>query len=291
MPLRSLLKTTLLMRPVAVGEDAPELSLTADEGTWIKLPDFREHLHVVLLFFKSTADDATDAFLKAYDARLDAFEELDTVVFGISTYRTDRLRDFRAELGLEFFLLYDPFAVESRKFGCSGRVRPYSRPAVVIVDKQGQVAFAEHGLVDVQTALGVVAGIEGKDVPEQSAAEAAGFTGVRDPGSESWRVVEIDSDKALSMLADDDSFKLVDVRTRSEFEADHAPMATHLPVDELPHRYQELGQTTHLIFVDQSGGAAAQAAEFMASIGASEVYVVGEGMSGWSGERESLTSA
>ncbi len=290
MPLRKLIKQSIRMQPLDVGTPAPALSLTADEGTWIKLPDFKDHLNVVLLFFRRLDDDVTDAFLKSYDKRLDAFEELDTVVFGVSTYRTDRLREFRAELGLEYYLLYDPLAVESRNFGCSGRVRPYSKPAAIVVGKDGNVAFGQHGHVDVDTILAVAARLEGKDVP-QEVEEEAKFTGVRDPGSVAWRVKEVDSKKALEMLADDDSFKLVDVRTKSEYDADHAPQAVHLPVDELPHRYQELGQTTHLLFVCQSGGRSAQAAEFMASIGASEVYNVEGGMSSWSGDRKSNTSA
>jgi rhodanese-related sulfurtransferase len=78
----------------------------------------------------------------------------------------------------------------------------------------------------------------------------------------------------------------VDVRTRGEFEADRSPLARHVPVDELPHRYQELGQTDHLIFVCQGGGRSAAAAEFMASLGASNIYNVAGGMSQWTGPRE-----
>lgn len=290
MPLLAALKQTIRMKPLPVGSPAPELSLTADEGTWIKLPDFKDHLNVVLVFFRKLNDDATDACLRGYDRRLEAFEDLDTVVFGISTYRTDRLRDFRAELGLEYFLLYDPLAVESRRFGCSGRVRPYSRPAVVVVGKDGKIAFAQHGLIDVEQTLSVVAGLEGKDVPQEKE-EAGSYSGLRDPGGESWRVRNVTNEEAINMLKADDSFLLVDVRTKSEFDADHAPQAVHLPVDELPHRYQELGQTTHLLFICQSGGRSAQAAEFMASIGASEVYNVEDGMASWPGERRSHTSA
>lgn len=284
-----LIKQTLHMQPLAAGTPAPPLSLTADEGTWIRLPDFKGHLNVVLLFFRTTTDDATDAALKSFDARLDSFEELDTVIFAVSTFRTDRLRSFRSELGLEFFLLYDPLAVESRKFGCSGRIRPYSRPAVVVVGKDGKVSMSQHGLPTVEQILRHVADLEGRDIPQQEA-EAARFTGVRDPGGAAWRVRDLDNDEAQKLL-EDDSYKLVDVRTKSEYDADHDPRAVLLPVDELPHRYQELGQTTHLIFIDQSGGRAAQAAEFIASIGGSEVYSVANGMTGWTGPRQTSADA
>jgi len=290
MSLLRTVKQTLRMKPLPAGSPAPALSLTADEGTWIRLTDFKDHLNVVLVFFRSTSDDTTDAVLKGFDARLEAFEELDTVIFGISTYRTDKLRSFRSELGLEFFLLYDPLAVESRRFGCSGRLRPYSRPAVVIVGKDGKVAHSAHGLPDVEQVLSVVAELEGRAVPERQDEERS-FTGVRDPGSAAWRVRDIESQEAQRLMEADHAFKLIDVRTRSEFDADHAPQAIFLPVDELPHRYQELGQMTHLIFICQSGERSAQAAEFISSIGGSEIYNVADGMSGWAGDRRSNTSA
>lgn len=289
MSVLNLVKQTLRMKPLPVGSEAPPLSLTADEGTWIRLPDFKDHLNVVLLFFRKTDDDATDATLKSFDARLEAFEQLDTVIFAISTFRTDRLRQFRSELGLEYFLLYDPLAVESRRFGCSGRVRPYTRPAVVVIGKDGKVSLSQHGLPSVDQILAHVAGVEGREVPKEQQEENR-FTGVRDPGGQAWRVKELEADEALAKLKDD-TFKLVDVRTQEEYDADHVPGSVLLPVDELPHRYQELGQTTHLVFICQNGGRSAQAAEFIASIGGSEIYNVSSGISAWTGDRRSNTSA
>ena len=80
---------------------------------------------------------------------------------------------------------------------------------------------------------------------------------------------------------------LVDVRTRSEVEADRSPDAIHIQVDELPHRYHELKQTQQLIFVCQAGDRSAAAAEFMTSIGGHDIYTVNGGMSAWSGRRAS----
>ena len=47
---------------------------------------------------------------------------------------------------------------------------------------------------------------------------------------------------------------LVDVRTFSEYEPDHVPKSLHIPVDELPQRYQEIGQNSRIIFICQAGG-------------------------------------
>jgi len=78
---------------------------------------------------------------------------------------------------------------------------------------------------------------------------------------------------------------LVDVRTFSEYEPDHVPNSLHIPVDELPQRYEEIGQNTRIIFICQAGGRAYSAAEFMTSIGASDIFVVNGGMSSWTGLR------
>ena len=98
-------------------------------------------------------------------------------------------------------------------------------------------------------------------------------------------VSNIDSTEAVSLLESDGGYVLVDVRTHSEYDADHAPWAVHIPVDELPQRYGELGQTERVICVCQAGARSAAAAEFLLSIGARDVYNVTGGMSSWSGPR------
>jgi rhodanese-related sulfurtransferase/peroxiredoxin len=273
--------------PLPEGSAAPRLSLTADEGTWVKLKDFKGHLNVLLVFFRSLSDDSTDAWLKEWQRRRQSFEDLETVIFGINTARTDRLREFRTSLGLEYYLLYDPMAFEARGFRASGRVRPLVKDNVVLIGKDGNVAFAGRGQVDPAQLLELVAKLEGADVPVEGQAQAAGgFTGVRDPGQAPDKVRDINSKEAEKMLTQADTpYKLIDVRTLSEYEADHSPHAIHIPVDELPHRYQEIGQTTHIICVCQAGGRSAAAAEFLTSIGSSHIYNVLGGMSGWQGER------
>jgi rhodanese-related sulfurtransferase/peroxiredoxin len=276
----------LSWKPLAVGEPATPLSLTADDGTWIKLPDFKGHLNVLLIFFRADSDADTDSWLRAIDACRAQFEGLDTAVFGVSTARTDSLRAHRARIGTEFFFLYDPLAMASRGFRASSRVRPICKDQAVLVGKNGIVAFSERGRVEAPRLLAEAARLEGKAPPEAPAPTPAAGT-VRTPGKPSATVIDIDSTRAMELLNEADSpYVLVDVRTKAEFEGDRAPKARHIPVDELPHRYQELGQNDHLIFVCQGGGRSAAAAEFMTSIGASKIYNVGGGMSQWTGPRE-----
>ena len=284
----SVVRDLMRLTPISVGTEAPPLSLTADQGTWVKLRDFKGQMAVVLLFFKSEDND-TVAWLKAWSEAKDSAEQLDAVLFGVHTASTERLRDLRAHLRSSFFFLYDPMALTSRAFGMSGRLRPQCRDGLVLVGKDQQVLFAERGLPSPDQVLALLAKSQGMAMPGQEAEEAVGPTtsNARVPGQAQKAVQDLDGDQAEAMLsAEDTPYILVDVRTKSEYDADHSVHAIHVPVDELPHRYQDLGQTTHILYVCQGGDRSAAAAEFMASIGAHEIYNVTEGMSAWTGPRE-----
>lgn len=284
----SVVRDLMRLTPISVGTEAPPLSLTADQGTWVKLRDFKGQMAVVLLFFKSEDND-TEAWLRAWSDAKDTAEQLDAVLFGIHTASTERLRDLRAHLRCSFFFLYDPMALTSRAFGMSGRLRPQCRDGLVLIGKDQQVLFSERGLPSPEQVLGLLAKAQGMAMPGEDAPEIdpAATSNARVPGQAQKAVTDIDGDQAEAMLTSDDTpYILVDVRTKSEYDADHSIHATHVPVDELPHRYQDLGQTTHILFVCQGGDRSAAAAEFMASIGAHEIFNVMEGMSAWTGPRE-----
>jgi peroxiredoxin/rhodanese-related sulfurtransferase len=282
MPVLNRISKLWRISPLGAGQAAPALSLTAEEGTWIKIRDFQGHLNVVLVFFRNLRDDATEDALRQLDAVTGPLEQLDTIVFGVTHHRTDDLRDFRARLGLNFHLVYDPMALTARKFGCSGRVRPYVRPALVVVDKQGSVAAAHDGWPPAAELLQAIADLEGREVPEQ--VEERAFTGVRDPGTPADQVREISADDARALLDEPDSmFVLLDVRSPAEHEAFHPEGAMNIPLDELPHRYQDLGQNTDIICISQTGGQSNTSAEFLTSVGMSNVYTVSDGMASWPG--------
>ena len=280
-------RNLLSWSPPEVGSVAHPISLTADEGTWVKLEDFREHLNVVFVVFDSLTDPQVDQWLKEWNRRIGQFESLETVVFGIHSARTDDLRSYRQQLGLEFFLLYDPLAIESRALRCSSRVAPVCKTTVVVVGKDGRVLFSERGQSDPTRALEVISGKEGRKATELEAETSdAGRGPGTGPGTGPAPVQNIDSTKAEGFLDEKDgNYVLIDVRTLSEYEADHSPNAVHIPIDELPHRYRELNQTHRIICVCQAGGRSAAAAEFLTSIGGTEIFNIEGGMSAWSGRR------
>ncbi len=272
------LRDLLRFRPLQPGEEAPPLSLTADEGTWIKLRDFRDHLNVVLIFFRAETAE-TEAWLREIEDQRSALEQLDTAVFAINTARTDRLRELRAHLKVGFYFLYDPLALSARAFGMARKIRPLCRTGVTVLDKQQRVLLAQRGLLPAEEIVALLAEHMGRSV-EVSAKTTAETT----PGA-AVRVEDIDSKRAEALLDGAQGYKLVDVRTQSEFDSDHSPEASHIPIDELPHRHRDLGQSDRLIFVCQGGDRSAAAAEFMTSIGGKDIHNVVGGMSAWTGRR------
>jgi len=275
--------------PLPVGMESPALSLTADEGTWIKLRDLAERQNVVLLFLRCVAKEEIQEQLVALNALVDPLAELDTRIFGINASRPDQLRTQREKMDLDFPFLYDPFAFTARAFGAASRVAPVCKSVAFLVGKDQQIAFVQAGVPSPDELMAAVRTLEGVgevatvDAPAEPTDDPVR---AKAPGEAQESVTDIDSPQAIEMLAEEASlYVLVDVRTKSEYDADHSPRATHIPVDEITHRYHELGQTDHLIFVCQAGGRSAAAGEFMTSIGSREIYSVTGGMSSWEGDR------
>ncbi len=272
-------KDLVTWQPPRVGQQCHAISLTSDDGTWVKLEDFRGHLNVVFLFIDSITCPDVPPWLEGWSASIPHFEEAETLVFGVNTSRTDDLREFRQAQNVAFHILYDPLAIESRAMRCSSRVLPKCKNTVVAVDKDGLVVESVRGRVGPDDLL---ARLRGNRAPEAAPTTAEATT----PSTKAAAVQNIDSDQAEALIkAENGGYLLIDVRTLSEYEADHSPFAVHIPIDELPNRYKELGQVDRIVCVCQAGGRSAAAAEFLTSIGGTEIFNVDGGMSAWSGER------
>lgn len=274
MPSPGRLLAALRQAPLPPGSPAPRYSLTTDDGTWMRLQDHVGVRHIVLLFCKEL-DAAAAEWLRGFEAITDRVEELDGRIVATHHNPTPKLRAFKEAHQLTVPIGYDPLALEARSWRFASRLMPLGRTGAAVVAKDGTVVFHERGAV----------------APERVLAELASLEGVREEAAETEAaqgpppVQHIGSKRAMELIEGDGAFQLVDVRTGSEFEADHAPMAVHIPVDELPQRYGELGQTDKLLFVCQAGGRSTAAAEFLASIGGTDIYNVVGGMSAWSGPR------
>jgi rhodanese-related sulfurtransferase len=140
----------------------------------------------------------------------------------------------------------------------------------------GNIGWSQRGLPSVAELLQAAATSRGVSIVAERTEDPSEVTTVR----------HVDSGEAVAFLEEEAAgWMLLDVRTRSEFEADHAPMAVHIPVDELPQRVAELGQTHNILCICQAGGRSQAAAEFLVSVGGQNIFNVMGGMSAWSGPR------
>lgn len=73
---------------------------------------------------------------------------------------------------------------------------------------------------------------------------------------------------------------LLDVRETYEFQAGHAPGALHIPVDEIPARFEELDPDEDVYVMCRTGGRSVQITQWLTLQGYS-VFFVGGGYDAW----------
>ena len=94
-------------------------------------------------------------------------------------------------------------------------------------------------------------------------------------------VSEVSASEALE-LVEGDAF-LLDVREESEWETGHAPMASLIPLSELPDHLEELPRNHLIVCACRSGGRSLRAATFLQENGFDVVNLTG-GMMAWFAE-------
>jgi rhodanese-related sulfurtransferase len=94
-------------------------------------------------------------------------------------------------------------------------------------------------------------------------------------------VNEVSANEAYELL--DGDAVLIDVRKESEWDAGHAPMATLIPLAQVPDRLDDLPKDRLIICACRSGGRSLRAASFLADNGFDVVNLSG-GMMAWFAE-------
>jgi rhodanese-related sulfurtransferase len=94
-------------------------------------------------------------------------------------------------------------------------------------------------------------------------------------------VREVGANEATELL--DGEAILLDVRQENEWDAGHAPMATLIPLAELPDHLDELPRDRLIICACRSGGRSLRAATFLQDQGFDAVNLTG-GMMAWFSE-------
>lgn len=92
---------------VQVGELAPDFALEASNGETVKLSDFKGKKHIVLYFYPKDMTPGCTTEACDFRDKHESFEELDTVILGVSPDPIKQHQKFIEKHGLPFLLLVD----------------------------------------------------------------------------------------------------------------------------------------------------------------------------------------
>ncbi len=127
----------------AAGSEAPEFALPSQEGTSVRLQDFRGNW-VVLYFYPK--DQTPGCTREAHNFQIDQpkYAERHAVVLGVSVDSVDSHKKFCAKEGLNFKLLADTEGKVSRAYGSLTDfvVAKVSSRHTFLIDPTGKVAKA-----------------------------------------------------------------------------------------------------------------------------------------------------
>ncbi len=125
----------------AVGADAPDFTLTTNEGNEASLRDFRGQWVVLYFYPKDFTGGCT---LEAHNFQKDLaqYKAMKTVILGVSVDTAESHKSFCAKEGLAFKLLSDPGAKISDFYGSVMEYKEAKLSArnTFIIDPQGKVA-------------------------------------------------------------------------------------------------------------------------------------------------------
>lgn len=143
---------------LAVGDLAPDFTLSGTGDASVTLSEFRGKSNVVLIFYPRDFTSVCTRQLCQLRDDYSQFTELDAVGFGINDDPLDSHEKFVADNEFPFPLLMDPGLKVAAEYGAAQPDQSFVDRTVVIVGKDGKVIFYAKG---VPATADMVAAIEG----------------------------------------------------------------------------------------------------------------------------------
>ena len=143
-------------------QQAPGFSVKDETGSSVNLADFSGKKNIVLYFYPK--DDTPGCTIEAnqFTQHIQAFTDLDTVVYGISKDNCDSHADFIKKFDLQVGLLADTDGKLCEDYGVwqekekNGVKKMGIVRSTFVIDKTGVVRFSEYGVVPDGHALAVL---------------------------------------------------------------------------------------------------------------------------------------
>jgi peroxiredoxin Q/BCP len=125
------------------GTPAPEFSLTAADGRTVRLADYRGKNAVLLVFYPGDHTPICTRQLCEVRDQTSLLADKGIVAFGVNPAPSAMHESFRTAYGLPFPLLTDDKLTVAASY--HARLGVLVRRTVVLIDRDGCIAFFEHG--------------------------------------------------------------------------------------------------------------------------------------------------
>lgn len=140
---------------ISVGDKAPDFELEDENGSTVKLADFRGASSVVLMFYPADSTPGCTAQLCAARDDYDKYVAAGVKVFGVNPGSADKHKKFVERHGLKTPLLLDNGAKVSRAYDALMPIPIITlvNRTVVGIDREGIVRFYQRGMPATSTIL------------------------------------------------------------------------------------------------------------------------------------------
>ena len=131
---------------IAVGQTAPDFTLQNQDKQEVKLSDFKGKKNVVLVFYPLDWSPVCTNEHACLVNDMKQFETLDAQVLGVSVDSVWSHKAYAEKMGIKYPLLADfqPRGAAAEKYGVFLADKGITGRAIVIVNKEGKVAWAKN---------------------------------------------------------------------------------------------------------------------------------------------------
>jgi peroxiredoxin Q/BCP len=140
---------------LAVGDPAPDFTLTSQTGAVVSLAEARTHGNVVLIFYPKDQTPGCTAQLCAARDDQDAYDAANVQLYGINGDTAASHQRFIAKHNLTMPLLIDSGLVVAKSYDSVIGLGPitFVNRTVVGIDAEGTIVFYERGMPKAATIL------------------------------------------------------------------------------------------------------------------------------------------
>lgn len=130
-----------------VGQPAPTFTLPAQDGSDVSLESFHGKW-VVLFFYPKDLASSSTAEAKAFQQDLPKYEDLNSVVLGVSEDTVASHKKFAAQAGITFKLLSDSKGTVAGDYGALGTANgaPAANRVTFLINPEGKISKVYSGI-------------------------------------------------------------------------------------------------------------------------------------------------